>query len=382
MVRKAALVALVFLVLVPAGAAEGAPTDRCENTGGSYVPYDAPDGSVRVVVYIEGSPTQFTWCFFQGESLLMMRYDGLQQEDTGEPYVYEFTYPAGAYAVGFQSGAGAVTAGGVEAVDLAACKTLKAEIVVRLTNPDPMTLGADSSSSCVNETSLPAQQTTPPLRPSFTAENVDPPVWQSNVGFSSAPAAPLVRTDDPAAAIAAGALLLFSAAALAAEKLRFGYLVLLGRTLGNRVLEHPARRALVDAIEQNPGIHASALGSLLNLRGGRLQHHLSILEVRGLVDFIPAAGFRRYFPRGSFTEEEKRMLATLRRSVARQVYEVVLGHEASARDLSMRLRVSEAQFSKVAHELESVGLLERLEAGSRARWIARVLPARVASYVL
>lgn len=382
MVRKAVLVGLALLLLVPAAAAQGVSEDRCENTGGSYVPYDAPGGLVRVVIHIQGAPTQFTWCFFQGESLLMMRYDGVQKEDTGAPYVYEFAYPAGLYAVGFQSGAGAVNAGGFEAVDLAACPTRKAEVVVRLAHPDAATLGADSRSSCINETSLPPQETSPPLPPSFTGENVDPPAWQSITEVRSAERAPAVRMDDPAAAITAGLLILLAVSALAADKLRFGYLVLLGRTLGNRVLEHPARRALIDAIEQNPGIHASALGSLLNLRGGRLQHHLAILELRGLVDFIPAAGFRRYFPKGSFTDEEKRILASLRRSVARQVYEVVLGHDASARELSERLRISEAQFSKVAHELAGVGLLERIEAGSRVRWVARALPNRIAPYVV
>lgn len=378
---RAAIVALVALVAsLPAGAAQTAPLDYCPNNGGSYQPYSTPAAPLRVSIRIEGAPIAWTWCLFQGESLLLMRWDLVQTKDPGRPHVFQDdSYPVGEYTISMQTGTGLV-AGGREEVRLEACGPEGTEVWFRLVQNDPAPFRLEHGTRCIQESVTPTiEQDTPEPARETPAPAKSSWMRALEARDASAAAAPEM---DPSGFLAATMLVAVAVAALSAAKIRFAFLVLLGRTLGERVLQHPTRRGLVEAIERQPGIHASGLRDLLGLAEGGLRHHLAILELRGLVDGASMGGFRRYFPKGTFSSDEQRTLAVLCRPAARQVYDALRTFPGDHQSVCDRVRISRGQFSKIAYQLLAAGLVERSSDRGRARWIALALPSRLAPYLL
>lgn len=79
---------------------------------------------------------------------------------------------------------------------------------------------------------------------------------------------------------------------------------LYSRIRRSEVLDNERRRRIHDAIEEEPGIHFTALMRKTGLPNGALYHHLSVLERNGLITSRRMGGRRVFSPAGRETASE------------------------------------------------------------------------------
>ncbi|MBI2077506.1 MAG: hypothetical protein HYT80_03920, partial [Euryarchaeota archaeon] len=95
---------------------------------------------------------------------------------------------------------------------------------------------------------------------------------------------------------------------------RFRYLgiALFTRLTQPTLLRLETRSQIHELVHQDPGIHANAIASRLELGHGTTEYHLRVLVRERLLDRVVLPGFRCYFPHGRFAPLQMRRLATLR----------------------------------------------------------------------
>jgi predicted transcriptional regulator len=124
--------------------------------------------------------------------------------------------------------------------------------------------------------------------------------------------------------------------------------------------ESDAPDAIVGYVAATPGAHFSKIRDDLGLGTGEAQHHLRGLVEEGALESHKDGDYRRYFPAGRFSPDERVALGYLRRETPRGIVIALLrdpGCGPSA--LSDRLEVSRPAISKAAAELADAGLLDR-----------------------
>ncbi|QSG15050.1 winged helix-turn-helix transcriptional regulator [Halapricum desulfuricans] len=123
-----------------------------------------------------------------------------------------------------------------------------------------------------------------------------------------------------------------------------------------------ARDAIVGYLEATPGAHFSKVRDDLQLGTGETQHHLRQLIDTGTVESHEDGEYRRFFPADRFGAFEKTALSYLRRETARGMLIALLENpDATGGDLAEAVGVSRPTISKRASELETVGLLDRMD---------------------
>ncbi|HET6398869.1 MAG TPA: hypothetical protein VFH47_04885, partial [Candidatus Thermoplasmatota archaeon] len=94
-----------------------------------------------------------------------------------------------------------------------------------------------------------------------------------------------------------------------------------------KVLDHPVRSQLFEAIRANPGIHASALGRVGDVGWGTVVHHLDRLEKAKLVTTRRVGGQKCYFENGGKVGRQDMAVASAVRSpTAGQIAAYVQDH--------------------------------------------------------
>ena len=118
--------------------------------------------------------------------------------------------------------------------------------------------------------------------------------------------------------------------------------------------------AIVGYVAATPGAHFSKLRDDLGLGTGEAQHHLRGLVDNGALESRKDGDYRRYFPAGRFSSDEKVALGYLRRETPRGIVISLLRTPGSGPSaLSEQLEVSRPAISKAASELAGAGLLDR-----------------------
>jgi predicted transcriptional regulator len=121
-----------------------------------------------------------------------------------------------------------------------------------------------------------------------------------------------------------------------------------------------ARDAIVGYLSTTPGAHFSKIRDDLRLGTGETQHHLRRLLEKNVIESRRDGDYKRFFPAEEFSAFEKTTLGYLRRETPRlMLIELLRTPDASGSDLADAVGVSPATVSTSAHELESVGLLDR-----------------------
>jgi DNA-binding transcriptional ArsR family regulator len=171
-------------------------------------------------------------------------------------------------------------------------------------------------------------------------------------GAWTLPSTPAATTGIGLVAAIAGLLYYFWPA------LKGGPLVgLFSRIRSDKVLDHPQRARLLDAIQADPGVHFQELARRLGLGHGVLDHHLRKLMDADLVLLRRAPGYTCYFPKAT----DRRMMDAapmLRSGGSRAVLGAVAERPGvSSRDLASHLGLAPSTVSYHLKRLETAGLV-------------------------
>ena len=79
------------------------------------------------------------------------------------------------------------------------------------------------------------------------------------------------------------------------------------------------RRRIMGAVRGNPGVHMRELQRIVDMPTGLLKFHLDALERSGELTSQKDRYYRRYFPGGTLTGQERLLLACLRQSNPRLI---------------------------------------------------------------
>ncbi len=90
-----------------------------------------------------------------------------------------------------------------------------------------------------------------------------------------------------------------------------------------RILELDARRAIHAAVEEEPGIHANAVGERIGRTGGQVDYHLDVLVREGAIVMVREGGFRRYFVTGRYAPDIMQAMGALKSGHASRVYTII-----------------------------------------------------------
>lgn len=183
---------------------------------------------------------------------------------------------------------------------------------------------------------------------------------------SMALASPWTLPTPPARAGIAGAALLVGLLYWLWPALKSGGFVgLFSRLRRERLLEHPTRVAIVDAVRSQPGIHHTALVRMLGKGKGVVDHHLRKLDDAGLVVVRKSTGRTCYFVRGAVDAATMDAVPHLGPAAARVLAWVVENPGQSATRAARAVGISDGTMSHHVRRLRGAGLL-RTDGGLHA----------------
>jgi DNA-binding transcriptional ArsR family regulator len=148
-------------------------------------------------------------------------------------------------------------------------------------------------------------------------------------------------------AAAAGGLALAGLAAWLAWGAKAG-LGLFSRIEHGRLLDHPGRAAIVQAIEAEPGIHLRELARRTGHQSGALRHHLRKLQDGGLVVVRPLGGYLCCFLPEAARDGSALASASARSEGARKVLEAMQRGATGVREIAAATGLAP---STVSHHL-------------------------------
>lgn len=162
-----------------------------------------------------------------------------------------------------------------------------------------------------------------------------------------------IRVGATVAAVGLLALLAFAAA-----------FALYTRLTRAHVLTAPARAAILDVVQAEPGIHASAVLERVGKAHGVGEYHLGVLVREGFLTTVETPGFRRYFPTGRFSHAEMRALAALRDGQGEKLYRLIEANPGiHLSDLAARAGLTLPYVSRQVKGLVDAGLVDKVQVG-------------------
>jgi DNA-binding MarR family transcriptional regulator len=133
---------------------------------------------------------------------------------------------------------------------------------------------------------------------------------------------------------------------------------LFSRIDDDKLLDHPARRRIHDAIASEPGIHFQALVRKTGLVRGNVEHHLNKLVAGGLVITRKAPGYTCHFLKGSVDRHVADAAPALRSEGSRAVLQAIAANPgATGRDIAASLGIAPSTVSYHLRRLEEAGLV-------------------------
>ncbi len=135
------------------------------------------------------------------------------------------------------------------------------------------------------------------------------------------------------------------------------------------LLQHPARAEVFRAIQENPGIHASALGRLVGIGWGTVTHHLQKLEKARLVTKRKVTGQVCYFENGGVVERGDMAAASAVKSETAAVIVDFVDNNpmTTQKSVAQSLGISPALVSFHVKRLRANGVVDVLRQGRATR---------------
>lgn len=146
-----------------------------------------------------------------------------------------------------------------------------------------------------------------------------------------------------------------------------GYSKLFGIDLGANKI----REQLLEAIRNNPGIHASELKRRIDAGWGTIVYHLSVLERNKMVSSLVDGRHKRFFPIGVIDWSRRGQLAVLMHDTTKRLYELILETPGSVQgELASHVGLTVPTTIWHLKRLEDAGLVGRDKKGRRVHYYA------------
>jgi DNA-binding transcriptional ArsR family regulator len=139
---------------------------------------------------------------------------------------------------------------------------------------------------------------------------------------------------------------------------------LYARITGRETLEHLTRQAIVNLLDETPGLHENAIGRRVDANERTVEHHLDMLVREDVLATLERGGYKHYFVNGRHAPREMQALATLRRGRAEEIYELVRNRPGiGVSELAEAADVSKPYASKLVNRLVDAGLVDKVREG-------------------
>lgn len=137
----------------------------------------------------------------------------------------------------------------------------------------------------------------------------------------------------------------------------------------DNVLEHPMRKALLDVVETEPGVHLRELASRHGTAVTNTQWHLRKLEMAGLVKTQKVQGRRLYYPTagGAMAKQAAVQNAAVQNPNARKILDYLQGHAGTnQRTLAEILAMNPGTVRWHLRKMEAAGMVRCIQDGTQS----------------
>jgi len=131
--------------------------------------------------------------------------------------------------------------------------------------------------------------------------------------------------------------------------------ILVGRLKKGRLLEHPSRQRIVDAVHANPGTHHRELQRNLQVSNGTLAYHIHRLERAGLLRSFEASGRKCHYIPGDVADQKRPHVTVCERVLLAALSEL---HSAGIHELGQVVGLKAASVAYHIGKLRSQGVVE------------------------
>ncbi len=140
-----------------------------------------------------------------------------------------------------------------------------------------------------------------------------------------------------------------------------------------RLLRHPRRRLIANALEANPGMEVATLARSAGLSRGVARYHLAILSRAGLVWFVQVGGRTAVFRTGSAARTAGALQAVLlRRTPVQRLYALLqTDPHLDQTIIAQRLGMTQQRVSFLLGRMREAALVDASSDGRRATYAAR-----------
>ena len=122
--------------------------------------------------------------------------------------------------------------------------------------------------------------------------------------------------------------------------------------------ELETRKKIYDIIFKNPGLHASKIAELLNIKSQLVDYHLLYLERNDLITIEKKKGYKRCFIKGLISYEDKKILSLLRQEIPLKIVLFLLKYPYSRhKDIVKAFDLSSPRFSYHLKKLVKTGIV-------------------------
>ena len=137
----------------------------------------------------------------------------------------------------------------------------------------------------------------------------------------------------------------------------------------DNVLEHPMRKALLEVVETEPGVHLRELASRHGTAVTNTQWHLRKLEMAGLVKTQKVQGRRLYYPTagGAMAKQAAVQNAAVHNPNARRILDYLHGHAGiNQRTLAETLSMNPGTVRWHLRKMEAAGMVRCIQDGTQS----------------
>lgn len=137
----------------------------------------------------------------------------------------------------------------------------------------------------------------------------------------------------------------------------------------SNVLEHPMRKALLEVVENEPGVHLRELASRHDTAVTNTQWHLRKLEMAGLVKTQKVQGRRLYYPTagGAMAKQAAVQNAAVQNPNARKILDYLQGHAGTnQRTLADLLDMNPGTVRWHLRKMEAAGMVRCIQDGTQS----------------
>ncbi len=137
-----------------------------------------------------------------------------------------------------------------------------------------------------------------------------------------------------------------------------------------KILELGIRKKIFELIKKNPGINATKLAELINVKSQLVDYHLYYMENHKLINTDRRKGYTLCYAKGKIGTEDKKNLSLMRQEFPLKIVMFLLKNPYSRhREIHRTLQISSSRFSYHLKKLVKAGIIKLSESGNKTGYI-------------